>query len=103
MGQPCRKLKVWQRAKLFAVAIYKLTSIAPLAADYGLRDQLRRAAVRICRNIAEGDARQTDKTWFTRSREGREGLWESTCHATACLRKYTSPFASFAASREAIR
>jgi four helix bundle protein len=56
-----RKLLVWQRSKALAVAIYRVTTSQPLAADYGLRDQLRRAAVSICSNIAEGDARQTDK------------------------------------------
>jgi four helix bundle protein len=56
-----RGLQVWQRSKVLAVAIYRLTSIAPFTSDFGLRDQLRRAAVSVCSNIAEGDARQTDK------------------------------------------
>jgi four helix bundle protein len=56
-----RQLQVWQRSKALAVAIYRLTSTAPLSSDFGLRDQLRRAAVSVCSNIAEGDARQTDK------------------------------------------
>jgi len=56
-----RKLQVWQRSKALAVAIYRLTAATPLASDFGLRDQLRRAALSVCSNIAEGDTRQTDK------------------------------------------
>jgi four helix bundle protein len=56
-----RKLLVWQRSKSLAVSVYRLTGAAPLATDFGLRDQLRRAAVSVCSNLAEGDARQTDK------------------------------------------
>jgi four helix bundle protein len=54
-------LKVWQRAKDLAVFIYKLTSKGAFAKDWGLRDQLRRAAVSIPSNIAEGDELGTDK------------------------------------------
>jgi four helix bundle protein len=56
-----RKLLVWQRGRALAVEIYQLTSRQPLESDFGLRDQLRRAAVSICSNIAEGESRQTDK------------------------------------------
>jgi four helix bundle protein len=58
MSQPYRDLKVWQRARALAVAIYKLTATPPLSVDFGLRDQIRRAAVSVCSNIAEGDTRQ---------------------------------------------
>jgi four helix bundle protein len=56
-----RKILAWQRSKALAVAVYRLTGADPIAKDFGLRDQLRRAAVSVCSNIAEGDARQTDK------------------------------------------
>ena len=61
MSQPYRQLQVWQRSKALAVSIYRLTGRQPLSADFGLRDQLRRAAVSVCSNIAEGDARQGAK------------------------------------------
>ncbi|MFC1829078.1 four helix bundle protein [Thermodesulfobacteriota bacterium] len=54
-------LKVWQRAKDLAVYIYRTTSKGAFAKDYGLRDQLRRAAVSIPSNIAEGDELGTIK------------------------------------------
>jgi len=50
-----QELKVWQRAKELAVFIYKLTGRGTFAKDYGLRDQIRRAAVSVSSNIAEGD------------------------------------------------
>ena len=54
-------LKVWQRAKDLAVFIYKLTVGGKFSRDFGLRDQIRRAAVSIPSNIAEGDELGTDK------------------------------------------
>jgi four helix bundle protein len=57
-----RDLKVWQRAKSLAVSVYALVERSPeLAKDFGLRDQMQRAAVSVCSNIAEGDERDTDK------------------------------------------
>jgi four helix bundle protein len=56
-----RELKVWQRAKDLAVYIYKNTAYGKFSKDYGLRDQIRRAAVSIPSNIAEGDELGTDK------------------------------------------
>ena len=56
-----RDLRVWQRAKVLAVAVYKLTEEGKLAKDFGLRDQMQRAAVSICSNIAEGDERGSDR------------------------------------------
>ena len=40
-----QELKVWQKAKDLAVYLYKLTMKGAFAKDYGLRDQIRRAAV----------------------------------------------------------
>jgi four helix bundle protein len=56
-----RKLKVWQRAKELAVFLYKLTGQGAFVKDYGLRDQIRRAAISIPSNIAEGDELKTDR------------------------------------------
>ncbi|MBM4295435.1 MAG: four helix bundle protein, partial [Deltaproteobacteria bacterium] len=56
-----RGLVVWQKAKELAVAIYQLTDNGKISQDFGLKDQMRRAAVSICSNIAEGDERNTNK------------------------------------------
>lgn len=55
-----RKLNVWQRSILFVTLIYKLTAIFPKDERFGLTDQLRRAAVSICLNIAEGSGAGSD-------------------------------------------
>ena len=56
-----KELLVWQRAKELAVLIYKTTETGRVAKDFGLKDQMRRAAVSIPSNIAEGDERDTNK------------------------------------------
>ena len=56
-----RKLEVWRRAKDLAVTIYRITAQKPFYQDHGLRDQLRRAAVSVSSNIAEGDERFSNK------------------------------------------
>ena len=56
-----KKLIVWQKSKDLAVDIYKLTSSGNIAKDYSLVDQMRRAAVSISSNIAEGNDRGTNK------------------------------------------
>lgn len=51
-------LIVWQKAHFFVVKIYKLTANFPSYERHGLSDQMRRAAVSITSNIAEGFGRQ---------------------------------------------
>lgn len=53
-----RELIVWQEGIKLAKAIYKLTEKFPRAETYALSDQIRRAAVSIPSNIAEGQARK---------------------------------------------
>ena len=52
-------LVVWQKARELANAVYALCETDPLSRDFGLRDQLRRAAVSVMSNIAEGFERET--------------------------------------------
>jgi four helix bundle protein len=47
-------LQVWQRAKALANLIYDFSSSGEFARDFGLRDQMRRAAISVMSNIAEG-------------------------------------------------
>ncbi len=54
-------MKVWQRGKALAVRVYETSGKGRFNSDYGLRDQVRRAAVSIPSNIAEGDALGTNK------------------------------------------
>jgi len=62
MGNGFRELRVWQDAKSIAVDVYRTIQGSPmLAKDWGLKDQMQRSAVSIASNIAEGDARKSDK------------------------------------------
>ena len=56
-----KELEVWKRSKDLTVKIYKLSGKGALNRDFGLRDQIRKSAVSIASNIAEGDERNTDK------------------------------------------
>ncbi len=56
-----RELRVWQQAKNIAVTTYQITSKFPKEELYGLSSQIRRAAVSIASNIAEGAGRNTKK------------------------------------------
>lgn len=51
------KLEVWQKSVEFAGAVYRLTGRFPTQEQFGLTNQIRRAAVSIASNIAEGSAR----------------------------------------------
>ena len=61
MEKGFKDLAVWQRGKDLAVKIYKISGQGALKGDFGLRDQIRRSAVSIPSNLAEGDERNTDK------------------------------------------
>ena len=57
-------LEVWQRAMDLAVECYRITATFPKAEIYGLTAQLRRAAVSIPANIAEGRSRKSTKEFL---------------------------------------
>ena len=61
--QDFRKLRVWQRAQEMCVEIYLFSADFPMEERYGTTSQLRRAAVSVGSNIAEGSKRRskTDK------------------------------------------
>jgi len=54
-------IEAWQKARELTSAIYEVSDRGPLAKDYGLRDQMRRASVSIMSNIAEGFERGGNK------------------------------------------
>jgi four helix bundle protein len=61
------KLNVWQKARELSVKIYKSTKDFSSEEKFGLTSQMRRAAVSISSNIAEGTGRHSfkDKARFT--------------------------------------
>ena len=56
-----RTLKVWRKAHELVLAVYRSTSRFPPEERYGLTSQLRRAAVSVPSNIAEGCGREGDR------------------------------------------
>ena len=47
-------LNVWKQARLLTQEIYRLTKTEKFSRDFGLRDQIQRAAISVMSNIAEG-------------------------------------------------
>jgi four helix bundle protein len=61
VGKSFLDLIVWQRAVDMTVSVYELTDSFPRKEIYGLTSQLRRAAVSVASNIAEGAGRGSKK------------------------------------------
>jgi four helix bundle protein len=57
--QSYRELKVWNTAVELTLEVYRITESFPSSERFGLTSQLRRAAVSVASNIAEGHARST--------------------------------------------
>ena len=59
--QDFRKLAVWQKAHELVLAVYRSTATFPRDELYGLTSQLRRAAVSVPTNLAEGRCRRSER------------------------------------------
>ena len=70
--RPHKKLELWKEAIELVVLIYESTSNFPRAEEFGLKSQLRRAAVSVPSNISEGLTRRTnpDKIHFLNVADG---------------------------------
>jgi len=54
----------WQKGRVLVREIYGVTEQTGFARDFGLKDQIRRSAVSVLSNIAEGFARRTNKEFI---------------------------------------
>ena len=54
-------LRIWQSAFALSKEIYQITADGAFSRDFGLRDQIRRAAVSVMSNIAEGFERHSNQ------------------------------------------
>jgi four helix bundle protein len=54
-------IEAWKKARILVKEVYKVTAEGKFSKDFSLKDQIRRAAVSIISNIAEGFSRQTDQ------------------------------------------
>ncbi len=70
--RPHKKLEVWKKSIAFVTLIYEETKKFPREEEFGLKSQLRRAAVSVPSNIAEGLTRKSrnDKLHFLNIAQG---------------------------------
>ncbi len=71
-----RDLQVWQQSMALARNVYALTEAFPKREVFGLTSQIRRAAVSIPSNIAEGRGRTTEKSFALFLSQARGSLYE---------------------------
>ena len=57
-------ISAWQQGRDLVNEVYRFTRLASFSKDFGLRDQIQRAAVSICSNIAEGFERRGNKEFI---------------------------------------
>lgn len=74
-----KKIKVYQKAEALVLTVYRVTKDFPKDELYGLTSQLRRAAVSIACNIAEGASRQHEKDYVHFLFIARASLAEVRC------------------------
>jgi four helix bundle protein len=76
VGRSYKDLVVWQKSMDLVTAIYKATAGFPKGELFGLTSQLRRAAVSIPSNIAEGQGRLSEKEFRYSLGQARGSLME---------------------------
>ena len=64
LEKPHKKLDVWKKSMELVRQIYELTKSYPENENYGLINQMRRAAISVSANISEGAARNTKKEFI---------------------------------------
>lgn len=81
------KLEVWQRAIDFADMIYSLTRTFPQDERFGLTNQMRRAAVSVSSNIAEGSSRFSTADYARFIELATGSLYEVVSQTLICVRQ----------------
>ncbi|MBR5673654.1 MAG: four helix bundle protein [Muribaculaceae bacterium] len=81
-----RELKVWQKAMDLTVEIYSIVKLLPQDENYALSSQMRRAAVSIPSNIAEGQGRESMKEFIRFLSVARGSIRELSTQLEICER-----------------
>ena len=99
-----RQLEVWNRAERLVVVVYRASREFPQDERYGLTSQLRRAAVSITANIAEGCGRNSDKEFARFLEYARGSAAEVESHLAVSSRLgFIPPASSLPLSEETKR
>ncbi|MDN5780638.1 MAG: four helix bundle protein [Luteimonas sp.] len=94
MKRPHERLEVWRDAMDLVEAVYRFSGKFPDSERFGLTSQIRRAAVSIPSNIAEGAARRSRPEYLRFLSIARGSLSEmDTPHQIACRLGYAEPCA----------
>jgi 23S rRNA-intervening sequence protein len=83
-------LDAWKKARELTKSIYQVTSAGEFARDFGLRDQIRRAAVSVISNIAEGFERDGSKEFLRFSPRLKDLVVRSVPNSMSPLTKHIS-------------
>jgi len=81
-----RELIVWQKAMDMVVRVYEVSKFFPSSETYGLTSQLRRAAVSVPANIAEGSSRGSAKDYCQFLAVAKGSLMETETLLTVAVR-----------------
>jgi four helix bundle protein len=86
-----RDLIVWQRSMELVVETYVIASLLPADESNGLRDQMRRAAVSVAANIAEGHGRAHRREYVNHLSIAKGSLMELHTHLEIVARVHLVP------------
>jgi len=89
-------IEAWQKGRELTREVYRITAVGAFSRDFALRDQIRRAAVSVMSNIAEGFERDGDKEFrqFLSNAKGSAG--EVRSHLYVALDAGLIPQSQFA-------
>jgi four helix bundle protein len=85
-GEQFEDLLVWQKSMALTTQIYRLCQQGALSKDWGMRDQMQRAAVSIAANIAEGYERGGRKEYIQFLNIAKGSVGELRCLVTIASR-----------------
>jgi four helix bundle protein len=89
---PHRKLLAWQKGMKLCVAIFTTTKVFPREEMYGVASQMRRAALSVSSNLAEGAARSSKREFLHFLSNAEGSLSGLDTQIEACLRvDYLAP------------
>ena len=77
-------LIAWKKGMTLAVSVYRVSTILPREERFGLMAQMRRAAVSIPSNIAEGQGRRTDGEFLNQLSVAHGSIRELETHLQLC-------------------